>query len=124
YLDCAETVRESGFVTDEDIARHYAAADVAVFLSEYEGFGLPALEAMSRGVPTIVADRGSLNEMFAEGALVIEPEKKAASEAIAQVLSDTDFADQLTARGHERAKSFSWEKTAQQTLDVLEKAVP
>ena len=121
-LGCEREVHVSGFVSDDEMAIHYAAADVAVFLSEYEGFGLPALEAMSRGVPTIIADRGSLNELFAPGALVVEPEETAVIDALLRVLNDPAVAADLRRRGLERAKSFSWERAAHETLRVLEKA--
>lgn len=121
-LDLQDAVRVSGFVNDEDVARHYAAADAAVFLSEYEGFGLPALEAMSRGVPTVVADRGSLNEIFAPGALVIEPSVDVVSERLSRLLRDPQALENLRARGAERAKFFSWDKAARETLAVIEKA--
>ncbi|MBK5254562.1 MAG: glycosyltransferase family 4 protein [Vicinamibacteria bacterium] len=121
-LGAEGTVRVSGFVTDEEVARHYAAADVAVFLSEYEGFGLPALEAMSRGVPTIIAARGSLNEMFAPGALVVEPEAAAVARALARVLDEPGVGADLKRRGSERAMEFSWERAARETLAVLERA--
>jgi glycosyltransferase involved in cell wall biosynthesis len=121
-LGCAEAVRVTGFVTDEEVARHYAAADVAVFLSDYEGFGLPTLEAMSRGVPVIIADRGSLNEMFAPGALVVEPEETAVAAALNRALNEPGVSADLRARGHQRAAAFSWERAAGETLAVLEKA--
>lgn len=121
-LGCAEAVRVSGFVSDEDVARHYAAADLAVFLSEYEGFGLPALEAMSRGVPVMVANRGSLNEMFSQGALVVEPDETDVAAALNRALNEPKLSDDLRWRGLERAKSFSWVRAANQTLAVLEGA--
>jgi glycosyltransferase involved in cell wall biosynthesis len=121
-LGCAEAVRLSGFVPDEEVAAHYAAADVAVFLSDYEGFGLPALEAMSRGVPVIVADRGSLNEMFAKGALVVEPEETAVAAALNRVLNESRLGADLRWKGLDRAKAFSWVRAANETLAVLERA--
>ncbi len=121
-LGCEREVHVSGFVSDHEMARHYAAADVAVFLSEYEGFGLPALEAMSRGVPTIIADRGSLNELFASGTLVVEPDETAVKDALLRVLNDPAVAADLRRRGLERAKSFSWGRAAHETLRVLERA--
>ena len=120
-LGCAEAVRVSGFVPDEEVATHYAAADLAVFLSEYEGFGLPALEAMSRGVPVIIADRGSLNEMFASGAVVVEPEETAVAAALNRVLNDPGAGASLRWKGVEQAKSFSWVRAANETLAALER---
>ena len=122
-LGCEASVRLLGFVSDEDIARHYAAADAAVFLSEYEGFGLPALEAMSRGVPTLISDRGSQNELFASGTLAIEPDNQAVAEALGKLLADPSASAELRRLGLERAKAFSWDRAARETLAVLEKAV-
>ena len=121
-LGCEREVHVSGFVSDDEMAIHYAAADVAVFLSEYEGFGLPALEAMSRGVPTIIADRGSLNELFAPGALVVEPDQTSVMDALLRALNDPTVGADLRRRGLQRAKSFSWERAAGETLRVLERA--
>lgn len=121
-LGCAEAIRVSGFVSDDEVAAHYAAADLAVFLSEYEGFGLPALEAMSRGVPVVVADRGSLNEMFAKGALVVEPEETAVAAAMNRALNEPKLAADLRFKGLDRSKSFSWVRAANETLAVLERA--
>ena len=67
-----------GFVDERGLAARYAAADVAVFLSEYEGFGLPALEAMARGVPVVASRRPALGEIFGEAALLVEPGDDAA----------------------------------------------
>ena len=121
-LGCAEAVRVSGFVSDEEVAAHYAAADVAVFLSEYEGFGLPALEAMARGVPVIIANRGSLSEMFAPGALVVEPDETDVAAALNRALNEPKLSAELRWKGRERAKSFSWVRASNETLSVLERA--
>lgn len=123
-LGCAEAVSVSGFVPDEEVATHYAAADVAVFLSEYEGFGLPALEAMARGVPVIISDRGSLNEMFAPGALVVEPDETAVAAALNRVLNEPSVSADLKWKGLDRARSFSWVRASNETLGVLERAAP
>ncbi len=69
-------VRLSGFVEDRELADRYAAADAAVFLSEYEGFGLPALEAAARGVPLVVARAPSLGEVFRDAALLVDPARR------------------------------------------------
>lgn len=121
-LNCGDAVRVSGFVSDEEVAAHYAAADIAVFLSEYEGFGLPALEAMSRGVPVIIADRGSQNELFKPGALVVEPEETAVAAALNRALNEPSVSADLRFKGLERAKAFSWVRAANETIAVLERA--
>ncbi len=113
-------VRFSGFVTEAELADRYAAADVAVFLSEYEGFGLPALEAMARGVPVIVADRPSLNEIFGAASLVVEPrDPKAIAAAAERVLAEGALRADLVARGRDLAARYSWARTASLTHDAL-----
>jgi glycosyltransferase involved in cell wall biosynthesis len=116
-------VRLSGFVDDAGLAERYAAADVAVFLSEYEGFGLPPLEAAARGVPLVVSRRPSLSEVFGEAALLVEPrDESAVAEALGSVLRDATLADRLRAAGHALARRYSWAETAQQTRAVLAEA--
>jgi glycosyltransferase involved in cell wall biosynthesis len=115
-------VQVSGFVSDEEVAAHYAAADIAVFLSDYEGFGLPALEAMARGVPVIIADRGSQNELFAPGAMVVEPDETAVAAALNRALNEPSVGADLRWKGLERAKAFSWVRAANETIAVLERA--
>jgi glycosyltransferase involved in cell wall biosynthesis len=113
-------VRLSGFVGEADLALRYAAADVAVFLSEYEGFGLPALEAMARGVPVVVSARPSLGEIFGEAALVVEPRDEPAVEtAIERALTDPAARADLIARGRGLAARYSWDETARRTREVL-----
>ena len=86
-LGLRATVRLSGFVDDAALATRYAAADVFVALSEYEGFGLPALEAATRGVPLVVGRPPSLGEIFKDAALVVDPRDEAAvARAIERVL--------------------------------------
>ena len=116
----ARHVRLSGFVTDAELALRYGAADAAVFLSEYEGFGLPALEAMARGVPVVVSRRPSLGEIFGEAALVVEPRDEPAVEAaLERALTDGAARADLVARGHRLAARYSWDDTARRTREVL-----
>ncbi len=116
-------MRLSGFVSEAALAARYAAADVAVFLSEYEGFGLPALEAMARGVPVVTSVRPSLGEIFGEAALVVEPnDEEAVAGAVARVLGEPDLANDLVARGRALAARHSWERTASLTREALVRA--
>jgi alpha-1,3-rhamnosyl/mannosyltransferase len=109
-----------GYVTEDDLAERYAAADVAVFLSDYEGFGLPALEAAARGVPLVVSDRPSLSEVFGEAALQVDPrDAHAVARAVARVLDDAPLRASLVARGRELALRHSWARTAELTRAVL-----
>ena len=115
--------RVSGFVGEAALADRYAAADVAVFLSEYEGFGLPALEAMARGVPVVTSTRPALGEVFGEAALLVDPrDAPAVAEALDRVLRDGGLRADLVARGHALAARHSWAACARLTRDALEAA--
>ncbi len=116
-------VRLSGFVDEQGLAARYAAADAAVFLSEYEGFGLPALEAAARGVPLVVSRRPSLGEVFGEAALPVEPrDESAIAAALDSVLRDPALDQRLRAAGRALARSFSWAETARLTRAALGEA--
>jgi glycosyltransferase involved in cell wall biosynthesis len=109
-------VRLSGFVDDSALAERYAAADAAVFLSEYEGFGLPALEAAARGVPLVVSRSPSLGEIFEDAALLVTPrDESAVARALDRVLVDGATRRRLVSAGRELASRYSWERTAELT---------
>jgi len=122
-LDLGASVRFSGFVSDADLALRYAAADVACSLSEYEGFGLPALEALSRGLPLVTSRRPSLGEIFGEAAVLVDPaDVPGIAAALEGVLSDPRLREDLVGRGRALAARFSWQRTAALTSDVLRAA--
>ena len=113
-------VRFLGFVGEGELADHYAAADVALALSEYEGFGLPALEALARGVPLVLADRPALHELFGEAGLLVSPrDPSGIAAAVARVLGSDTLRLDLVSRGRLVASRFSWPEAARQTLNVL-----
>jgi glycosyltransferase involved in cell wall biosynthesis len=119
-LDLGDSVTLAGYVPEVELVASYAAADVAVFLSEYEGFGLPALEAAGRGLPLVVADRPALSEVFGEAALRVDPQDAGAvAEAVLRLLQDADLRRDLVARGRALAKLHSWAETARLTREVL-----
>jgi glycosyltransferase involved in cell wall biosynthesis len=94
-----------------------------VFLSEYEGFGLPALEAAARGVPLVVARDPSLGEIFQDAALLVNPrDETAVAAALHRVLSDASLRDRLVVAGRELARRHSWADTARRTRAVLAEA--
>jgi glycosyltransferase involved in cell wall biosynthesis len=122
-LGLEEHVRLSGFVDEDGLADRYAAADAAVSLSEYEGFGLPALEAAARGVPLVVGRPPSLGEIFALAALLVPPrDESAVAAALDQLLTRPAVRDRLIVAGRVLAGGYSWDRTATLTRDVLLRA--
>jgi len=119
-LGLAGHVRLSGFVDDAGLAARYGAADAAVFLSEYEGFGLPALEAAARGVPLVVSRAPALGEIFGEAALVVDPrDENQAASAVDVLLRDGARRARLVAAGRALASRHSWAEASRRTLDLL-----
>ncbi len=99
----------------------YNLADVFVFPSFYEGFGMPPLEAMACGTPVVCSDASSLPEVVGDAALTVPPDDyEGLADAVARVLEDPALADELRQRGLERARQFTWERTARETLAVYE----
>lgn len=119
---CRENVSLPGYVSEEAKDRLFAKASVFLFPSLYEGFGLPVLEAMSRGVPVISADNSSLAEIADEAALRRDPcDAKAISEAILAFFEDACLRETYRQRGYENLQRFSWEVCAKQTLALLKR---
>lgn len=117
-------VRFLGRVPQGVLPMLYAGAKAFVFASLYEGFGLPPLEAMASGVPTLVADRASLPEVTGDAALRIDPERpEDTARTLAGILEDADAHADLGHRGRLRATEFTWEKTARATLRVYRSVV-
>jgi glycosyltransferase involved in cell wall biosynthesis len=118
-LNLKDRVRFIGLVTDDELPALYGGAELFAFPSEYEGFGLPVLEAMACGVPVVCGDRSSLPEVAGDAALLCDPDNVAAlAHAIEQALTDRDMRAMLQQRGLARAAQFSWEQTAEHTLQV------
>jgi glycosyltransferase involved in cell wall biosynthesis len=113
-------VRYLGHVDDATLTALYESASVLAFPSLYEGFGLPLLEAMSRGVPAVIGEAGALPELGLTAALAVEPEDvDAIAGALERLLSDAQLRRKLGEEGKHRAADFTWEKAADQTLAVL-----
>jgi glycosyltransferase involved in cell wall biosynthesis len=109
----------TGETTPGDLDALYRAASVFVYPSLYEGFGLPVLEAMARGTPSVVSIASSLPEVAGEAAVPVDPRSVAGlAEAMERVINDRDLAARLSAAGRARAATFSWDETARRTLEV------
>jgi glycosyltransferase involved in cell wall biosynthesis len=116
-------VRHLSGLSDVQLAHLYRAAGVLAFPSHYEGFGLPALEALHASCPVVASERGSLPEVVGDAGLLLPPDDVDAwSEALWRVLSDTALASDLRRRGPERARQFTWRKTAEATLALYRAA--
>jgi glycosyltransferase involved in cell wall biosynthesis len=123
-LGLQEQVTFTGYVPDEDLPALYNAAELFVFPSLYEGFGLPVLEAMACGAPVVTSNTSSLPEVAGDAAILVDPyDVNAIAQAMRQVLEDPALAEALRQKGLERAKLFTWEKTARQTIAVYEKVL-
>ena len=118
-----DRVRLTGFIPEQELASWLSAADVFVFPSRYEGFGLPPLEAMACGTPVVSSTSSSLPEVLGEDALLADPDDvEGIAHAIERLLSDPALAADLRARGVERAARFAWEETARLTLEAYRAA--
>ena len=108
-----------GYVSQPDLLNIYSAAGLFVYPSLYEGFGLPILEAMASGVPVITSNRASLPEVAGDAAITIEPhDVDALADNMLRCLDDVDFSKKMTQKGIDRAKEFTWDRCARQTVGV------
>ena len=112
-------VIRTGSLPAEDLDALYRSADAFAYPSVYEGFGLPVLEAMERGVPTVTSLVSSLPEVAGDAAVLVDPtDEVALADALERLLTDPTFADDLRRRGAEHAGRFSWAATARATVEV------
>ncbi len=111
------------YVDEDDLALLYNTADLFIWLSEYEGFGLPPLEAMTCGTPVVTTRMGSLPEVVGDAALFVENPKDIdeISQVIYKGLSDKNLREKLIEKGLGQAQKFSWQNTAEETLKIIKK---
>jgi glycosyltransferase involved in cell wall biosynthesis len=115
-------VRLLGWVDDEDVPRLMRASLALLFLSPYEGFGLPAAEAMAAGTPAIVADRASLPEVVGDAGIVFDPrETRDIADIVQAVNRDEQLRDQYIAAGRERARRYRWDRCVDRLVDSFQK---
>jgi len=120
-LNLQKDVIFTGYVSDEDLPKLYNAADLFVYPSLYEGFGLPPLEAMACGTPVITSNTSSLPEVVGDAGIMTNPYNvDGLANAMHEVLTNDGLSEDMIKKGLKRAKMFSWEKTAKETLKVYE----
>lgn len=128
YADIFDTVKTlaldeqvifTGFVADEDLPDIYRGAQLLVFPSLYEGFGLPILEAMASGVPVLTSASASMPEVAGDAAILIDPhDPEAIAAGMARVLAEDRLRQAMIQKGLARARCFTWESVARRTLEL------
>lgn len=112
------------YVSEEELGALYRHASAVLYLSYYEGFGLPLLEAMGRGAPIIAADRTSIPEIVGDAAILVDPDDEAeAARQLVRLTMSAGLRQEMRERGYARCREFTWRETAQRTIAVLEAAV-
>lgn len=120
-LNLQKDVIFTGYIPDDDLIGLYNAADLFVFPSIYEAFGLPPLEAMACGTSVITSDRGAFPEVVGDAGIMIDPyDVDGLAKAMRDVLNNEGLREDIIKKGLERAKMFSWEKCAKEVLEVYE----
>ena len=111
----------TGYVSEDDLRALYTSAEMFVFPSFYEGFGLPVAEALASGCPVIASTAPSLKEVAGSAAIFVDPKSPPEewSRAMVHVAESAELRHSLSVAGREQARRFSWETCAQQTSDVL-----
>ena len=111
----------TGALTPEELDAMYRGADAFCYPSLYEGFGLPVIEAMARGVPTVASSTSSIPEVAGDAALLVDPlNVRDISDALQRVLGSPELAGDLSRRGRAQSERFSWDESARGTLRVYE----
>lgn len=120
-LGVAESTIFTGPVPHDAVASVYRNADVFVHPSAFESFGLPVLEAMASGTPVVASNRTAVPEIVGDAGLIVDPaDVEGMADSIHRLITDRSLRDTLVRKGYERAKSFTWEQAARDTVKVLE----
>jgi glycosyltransferase involved in cell wall biosynthesis len=119
-----DAIRFVGFVPEDEMPLWYNAADLFVYPSQYEGFGLPPLEALACGTPVVASNRSSLPEVVGDAGVLVDPnDTSAIATGMQQVLEDRALQDRLAAAGPQQARTFTWRRMAEETLAVYRSVV-
>jgi len=122
HLGITEDVVFVDHISEKDLAYYYSSAALLCYPSLYEGFGLPPLEAMACGCPVVTSNTSSLPEVVGEAGIMVNPyDTRSLVQAMRQVLTDRELRDKMVRIGLEQSKKFTWEKTADLTLQVYNK---
>ena len=117
-----ERVHFPGFVAEADLPALYSAAKLLVYPSLYEGFGLPALEAMACGTPVVASNRSSLPEVVGTAGLLVDPlDVTAIAGAMSRLLTDEALHRQLAEAGRRQAAKFTWAGMAWKLIDLYQR---
>jgi glycosyltransferase involved in cell wall biosynthesis len=123
HLMSTDTIEFRGHVEDAELARLLRGAMAFVYPSLYEGFGLPVVEAMSLGIPVLTSNIGATREVAEGAAILVDPTSEEDIRAgLATLIGDPGLRQSLATLGRRRAASFSWARTAEQTLELIEQA--
>ena len=124
-LGLSDRVEFTGKTSVEELVRHYNESEIAVVPSVYEGFGFPAAEAMSCGIPVIASDGGALPEVVGDAGIVVPArDHEGISRAVNELITDRRRLKQMADKGSERVrKIFTWEKAVREMIEVYRKVI-
>ena len=112
----------TGYLKDEDLPKYYAGAAIMLYLSFFEGFGLPVLEAMSCGTPVICSNTSCFPEIVEELDVMVDPtDVKATEEKIQKILSSPEYYDEISCKCYDKSQKYSWEESTKEYHKVFEK---
>ncbi|MBC8553595.1 MAG: glycosyltransferase, partial [Candidatus Brocadiales bacterium] len=119
--EASKSISYLGVIRDEDLPELYNCADIFVYPSHYEGFGLPPLEAMACGIPVITSNTSSLPEVVGDAGIMVDPaDVNSLCEAMHSVLTNKQLWQQMSRNGLQRSRLFSWKKTAKEILGIYD----
>jgi len=119
-LGVGTQVKLTGWISRTELYSLYDRALACVYPSTFEGFGMPVLEALAAGVPLLCSEIPPLREVAGDAALFFDPlSDDELARGLTRIVSDEPLRTKLAAKARERARTFTWERTAQETLDVL-----